>query len=479
MVGIFAKLHTVTNLFMRTFTKLILIIRPLILIVLLLALVVVYISSKNFRFSTYEENLNEAIQNVLIEKDSLVNMDSFSNYIYTHNKAHMFQKEVGIYSIREKKIVYPESKYFLFSEHEKVEKFNRENKKLSFENGDTQYLIVPVQINDKNYIAIARGTDENGRILLKRLLTVLIIAFVFFNIFIALMGYFVSKYMSKPIQELSEILANYDPIKQKSIPFPKSRNYEMDMLARHFMELLDRLEQANRFQRHFIQHLSHEIKTPLAILIGNIEKAKNAENKEEIQSLLQFQKNGLMDISNIMNALLDISKFETTGNYYDFEKTLLDVKIFDVFELIRHNYPEATLEINIEESIDEAEKLLVYTNRRLLHVAFTNLLKNGVIYSSNQKVKVVFNYINNLIVIRIMNEGTIIPEGDREQIFKQFYRGAQNPIAIKGFGLGLFITKRICDILKIQIQYYSEKGAWNVFELKFPSQEQLLKELGN
>ena len=106
-------------------------------------------------------------------------------------------------------------------------------------------------------------------------------------------------------------------------------------------------------------------------------------------------------------------------------------------------------------------------SKSLLKIAFTNLLKNACLYSSNNKASVIINQTKkNEIVVLIQNEGKTIKSSELNKIFEPFTRG-ENSIHIQGSGLGLPIVKRILDYHNATISYRSINENSNEFMVSF------------
>ncbi len=125
-----------------------------------------------------------------------------------------------------------------------------------------------------------------------------------------------------------------------------------------------------------------------------------------------------------------------TGKIFSkfFKEERIDEIIFDAYEVVLKTYPQLYLDFNINEN--EEPTLAVKGIRSLLEIVFINLFKNAALYSKNTAVSVSIAESENDLRVIIENNGSVIPEEDRNKLFEAFTRG-KNSQNITGSGLGL------------------------------------------
>lgn len=321
------------------------------------------------------------------------------------------------------------------------------------------------QFGNRNYYGIAKAFDEFGLDKLSYLKSIFIVIFLVFSTVILITSYLISKQITQPINLMASELKKINLDSQNSlISVPDSRD-EIHILASRFNELMKRLNDAFSFQKHAIHHISHELKTPIAVLVSNFEKMETEKDPEKLQSLIRNQKEDTKNLSDIINALLEISKVET-GNKLETEQVRLDELIFEVLDEVKRLHEDFHFEIELDENIVSEELLMVKGNEKLLRLAIMNLATNCIRYSDSGKAKFRLYISAGELCLDVSNSGKIISDYEKQFLFQHFFRG-ENSKEHRGFGLGLVLISKITDLHKAHIRYASA-GNMNIFTLGFP-----------
>ena len=222
-------------------------------------------------------------------------------------------------------------------------------------------------------------------------------------------------------------------------------------------------------QISFFNNITHEIKTPLAILLSSLENKNNDENTRVkssiarinslINQMLNFQKFSSDDTSSIQISKININKF-VAGLVNDF-KPLLEQK-------------RLTVEVNMNYS-----KELFYYDEEYLNKILFNLLSNAIKYSfENSKIIIEFlNFDEDKLLIKVIDFGIGIPKEAKKNILKKFFR-AKNVMnnQFSGTGLGLMIVKNIVEKSKGKISFKSTDNKGTIFKVTLPSFEEFYSE---
>lgn len=375
----------------------------------------------------------------------------------------------------EKMLIYDKNKNLIFSSIDSLDIFkaNAILNKLSVSNNwietkEDGYDLIGVYIenNSKSYYGISKAYDFFGHSKKDFLQKVLVGIFIAIVIIVLLVSLYLSNIISKPISELTEKIEDYDLSNEQNNPLKiKTTTSELQNLSEKFNELTKRTNDAFLFQKHSIQHISHELKTPIAVLVSELEKLQKEDNINQLKSDISQQTQKAKSLGNIINVLLQISKIEA-GQEISKNLIRIDDVIFDCISEVNSIYPEFNFEVNFTPNNFNENTLTIQANESLFKQAFQNLLMNAVHYSDNQKARITFDGSADFLKIYISNSGKTLSEEEQKFLFSHFFRGA-NSQNKQGFGLGLVLSQKIFTIHNTVIEYYSKEKSENVFVVSF------------
>jgi len=219
-----------------------------------------------------------------------------------------------------------------------------------------------------------------------------------------------------------------------------------------------------RLQNNFLLSITHELKSPLASVKLQLQTLQKHNLEEEIKNKL-LQK-ALADNERLLRMIDNVllaSKAESENNVLRLEKVNLS-------ETIAKLVDQAFEENKSRIKITAAESIIVDADEQFLSIIFSNLIENAIKYSpSNSIIEIDIQLQNNKPVVLVKDLGAGISDSEKENVFKKFYRvGNEETRSAKGTGLGLFITKNLCDLHNIQIGISDNEPKGTVFTLKFP-----------
>ena len=268
-------------------------------------------------------------------------------------------------------------------------------------------------------------------------------------------GYFIIYKSFKPIEQ---ILLNLKEINSttlsKRLKFSK-REDEIDMLAKEINSLLERLEISFEKINQFSSDASHELKTPLTIIRGEIEIALRKDRESsEYKNTLQSCLDEVLTIQQTIDDLLFLAK--TEQNIQSLETIYMD-------ELCN----EAIKELKAFASVKGVELIAKISDTfqtkghsKLLKIALKNIIKNAIIYSHKDSEVTIKNYFeNDNFVIAVEDRGIGIAKEEQEKIFEKFYRTDKSRNKESGgTGLGMAIVEKIAKLHNAKIKLESQEG---------------------
>jgi signal transduction histidine kinase len=223
---------------------------------------------------------------------------------------------------------------------------------------------------------------------------------------------------------------------------------EYGRLVKTMNRMIDRLRTSIDYMNQFSIAASHELKTPLTILRGEIELAlKSVKTPEQYREVLQSNHEETLRLANIIDRLFYISSIDRS--LIKINKSSFDIKI-----LIKNTAKSFSsfLEIKKMKLVDKCEaegELFVLADRDLFRQVFTNLIENAIKFGDeNSMVEIGCDKIENgKIKIFVSNYGEVIPKESLKKLFERFYRTESSRNRnLGGIGLGLSVAKSIIEL---------------------------------
>lgn len=348
-----------------------------------------------------------------------------------------------------------------------IDNLSPKNPWIETKEGQYDLIGVYVERKGKTYYAVSKAFDVYGYTKLEFLRNILILTFLFIALVIVIVSIYISRMIANPITELESKINNYELDEENNLPISlQTSTIELNTLSARFNELLIHTNEVFKFQKHTINHISHQLKTPISVLVTELEKIQNQSTDIEISQLINQQKIKAKSLGSIINVLLEISKIDS-GQIVENQSARVDELVFDCIHELNIIYPDFIFDVNYSPIEMNEESLMVKMNSILLKQAFSNLLSNAIAYSTQNTAEVCFMInSNNQLQIQFTNTGNPITEEEEKFLFKHFFRG-KNSNEKAGQGLGLILTKRIIEIHEASISY-ERKDNLNLFEITFP-----------
>ena len=231
--------------------------------------------------------------------------------------------------------------------------------------------------------------------------------------------------------------------------------------------------QLARMQSDFVSHVSHQLKTPLAVLSATTETLSldRVRSPEKLAQYLGILRNETARLTALVSRILEYSRVEGRNKPYELEEVDLGDLARETLEALRPALEKdgATAMIDVT-----APAPMVVADPAALEQALVNLIDNAVKYSPGRKqVTVRVRSAGNEAILEVADRGRGIEPGERVRIFERFFRGSGASANPNGFGLGLAIVQEICRGHRGRIEVESNHGAGSIFRITLPRRDRL------
>jgi heavy metal sensor kinase len=287
-------------------------------------------------------------------------------------------------------------------------------------------------------------------------------------------GQFLAYKALKPVDNITQTarLITSQNLNQRIKP-PKVKD-EIARLIETFNEMISRLDQSFRQIKQFTSDASHELKTPLTILKGEVEVTLRKERESpEYQQTLKSNLEEINRMSQIVDDLLLLSKADSGELRLNKEDLNLTEILNEVVSQM--NILAQSKRLRIETS-NHQEEVHIFGDALRIRELFLNLISNGIKYSEEGgsiRISLVkdnrYDLRNPLVKIIVSDTGIGIAEEDQKRIFDRFFRVDKARSREQGgSGLGLSICKWIVEAHQGEIEVESEIGKGSSFIVKLP-----------
>ena len=242
-------------------------------------------------------------------------------------------------------------------------------------------------------------------------------------------------------------------------------NDEIESLAKTFNQMISRLDEAFTTQRQFMEDISHELKTPLSVLKGELEVTlKRIRSTQEYETALHSSLEEVNRIAGIVENLLTLARFDAKTTTLHAAPLDLSLLIKDAVEAIQ----VLAIQKEIALQYNSAHSVEILADKNQLKRMVLNILDNAIKYTPpGGKISIDLSQQKNSADIDITDTGIGIPEKELSHIFDRFYRVDKSRSTI-GFGLGLSIAQSIAMAHGGKIHARSNLPQGTIFTISLP-----------
>jgi len=455
---------------MKIRTKLTLLFFFIVILVITIFSMAVYFFSDNYREQDFHRRLKNRAMNITKVLTTVKEVDAeLLKRMERNNPASLPNQFVTIFNANGQELYQSEGESPISID---PDFFNRIKKQREIWFTDHGFDVLGFLHHEQQeeFIVVAMAQDVYGNDALLNLRNILLTAFIVSTLVFSILGWVYTGRVLDPISGIVKEVSTITELNLNRRLDVGNHKDELSKLAQTFNILLKRLQGVFLSQKYFIANASHEIKTPVTIMTGEIEVALLQDRTNEYyQAVLRNVLSGLKKLTGLSNQLLMLAQASSDTPEKNFTWIRIDDIFWDIKSELQKIYPHCTLEILFDLDVN-TDALLIEGDENLLKVAVRNLMENGCKYSRDHRVTVHLNSKESGYLTAIfINLGTIAGE-NLDKIFDPFFRG-KNANHAQGFGIGLSLVYWIVKSHQGSISVQSD-DEYTQFNLKLPVKAQ-------
>ena len=306
-------------------------------------------------------------------------------------------------------------------------------------------------------------TEENLQSAAKLTFVNVILLSLLFTVFDAVRRKFTVERTARRIADAAKKIVAGD----FSVRVPMPSKFGNDENFREIVDCFNRMAQelssVETLRTDFISNVSHEMKTPLAVMqnYGTLLQAPELSTQKRLEYAKGITESSRR-LADMMTNILKLSKLENQQIFPNAERYNLGEQLCE--SLLQ--YESQWEQENIEIETDIAEDVTIHADRELLSLVWNNLLSNAFKFTpSGGTVTLSLEATERYVIVKVQDTGCGMSAETGAHIFEKFYQGDTSH-ATRGNGLGLALVKRVVDILHGEISVESALGEGSTFTVK-------------
>jgi signal transduction histidine kinase len=343
----------------------------------------------------------------------------------------------------------------------------RKNKQMEFTEGNRQTVGIYYYDNQGDFVILVSAIDFQGH---KRL-TDLIESMAILLITVTMGLFVISRWFAqKALEPIGKVIKQMRLVRAGSLSLRVDEGNgkdEISALAHNFNQLLEHLENAFELQQTFVINASHELRTPITTIIGEIEISLNKlRTNTEYEQVLHSVLHDAERLNTTITSLLELANVDMNYTQPALKPVAIDELIWELNDYWTEKKGKGLFNVNILHLPADHEKLQLLANKSLLTIALNNIIGNAFKFSGNKPVQCDLYADEKLIMIKIMDLGIGIMPEEMDKIFESFYRGT-NADDHNGNGIGLYVTNKIINLFNGTIAVTSVPGQTTTVTIQF------------
>ena len=211
------------------------------------------------------------------------------------------------------------------------------------------------------------------------------------------------------------------------------------------MKDIEKREQIDEMRKDFVSHVSHELKTPIALIQGYAEGLKDNVNEDEESRNFYCDviTDEAMKMNNLVSKLLNLTQIEFGNN-------APDIRRFDLYQMVNNKLAASRIlfkKKNVRVKFEETGPVYVWADELMIEEVFSNYLSNALNHvKEGGRITVTFERLDKNLRLHVYNDGDPIPDEDLDKIWIKFYKvDKARTREYGGSGIGLSLVAASMD----------------------------------
>lgn len=429
--------------------------------------VAIYYSSSQFRQDEFYERMESRAYNtakLLIQVDEVD--ENLLKKMEEDNPVRLPEEAIKIFDYKDSLIYGDDLEGAIEVDNQLLDEI-RLNAHVKYKIGEREYLGYLFTDRYDRFAIVISAVDIYGKSKLNNLLRILLIVL---GIGLVVVFAVARIYAERALNPIKVLVGEVSTISGHDLSVRVDEGNGQDevaQLAKAFNKMLDRLEVVFKAQKSFIANASHEMRTPLTVISGQLEVLLLKERPvDEYKSSVQSVLEDLQNLNKMTNRLLLLA--QTSSDMGGGQATFrVDDVIWQSRTEMGKQRKDCKVNVHFHDDLDDLDQFEIQGSDQLIKTAFLNLMENSCKYSDDQSVDVELSKRGKWVVVSFKDNGIGIVTEDVPHIFEPFYRG-NNVEARRGHGLGLSLVKRIVELHGGNIKVQSQVGKGTTFSISLP-----------
>ncbi len=232
----------------------------------------------------------------------------------------------------------------------------------------------------------------------------------------------------------------------------------LKMAEKSMLEKIRQIQEERKEYREYIEQWIHEVKTPITAM-----KLLCENNR------FPFTRDILTELENI-NQYTEQALYYARSEHTEKDYSVREIKLSDIVHTAIADNKYLLRQSNMAIAIDDTDAY-VYTDDKWVRFILNQIIRNAVNYRAEQPtLHISVTKTNSQVILSVRDNGIGIPSVDLSRIFEKGFTGQNGRIGKNSTGIGLYLCKRLCDKLGIELTAYSEKKG-TTFSLSFQTND--------